>query len=253
LAEHQWTDAQLQELAVRFQSYNFVADLKLPLDAERAAGIAIIDWIRNGGKLSDFLGIVNNPQLDNPQARLTDLIVKIAPTGWYDQEQLNYCRLFGLELAGTYDGASKQVYPSRVQSDAHQLDQAFAGRNPFDTIFVHHRLMSTILLPASGKIPLKGAIAQTVSDQAALACALERYRLANGRFPDTLDALVPQFISQLPHDVISGNSYKYHLTKDGQFVLYSVGWNEKDDGGLPGKTLFDDKEGDWVWQYPPQQ
>ena len=33
---------------------------------------------------------------------------------------------------------------------------------------------------------------------------------------------------------------------DGQFILYSVGWNEKDDGGVPGKTLFDEKEGDWV-------
>jgi hypothetical protein len=28
------------------------------------------------------------------------------------------------------------------------------------------------------------------------------------------------------------------------FVLYSVGWNEKDDGGKPGKRWL---EGDWVW------
>jgi hypothetical protein len=86
-----------------------------------------------------------------------------------------------------------------------------------------------------------------VSDQAALACALERYRLANRQFPDTLDALVPRFISQLPHDVINGEPYKYRRTDDGQFILYSIGWNEKDDGGVPGKTLFDEKEGDWVW------
>ena len=25
---------------------------------------------------------------------------------------------------------------------------------------------------------------------------------------------------------------------------HSVGWNEKDDGGVPGKTVT---EGDWVW------
>jgi hypothetical protein len=27
---------------------------------------------------------------------------------------------------------------------------------------------------------------------------------------------------------------------------------KKDDGGVPSKTLFDEKEGDWVWQYPVQ-
>jgi hypothetical protein len=60
--------------------------------------------------------------------------------------------------------------------------------------------------------------------------------------------------------VISGEPYKYHRTADpssqssaatsGQFVLYSVGWNETDDGGMPGQNMFDDKQGDWVWQYP---
>jgi hypothetical protein len=43
---------------------------------------------------------------------------------------------------------------------------------------------------------------------------------------------------------------KYRRTDNGSFVLWSVGWNEKDDGGVPGKTLFDEKQGDWVWTYP---
>ena len=68
-----------------------------------------------------------------------------------------------------------------------------------------------------------------------------------------LEALVPQFISQLPNDVLTGEPYKYRLTGGGQFVLYSVGWNEKDDGGMPGKSIFDDKQGDWVWLYPAEK
>jgi hypothetical protein len=79
---------------------------------------------------------------------------------------------------------------------------------------------------------------------------LERYRLANGQFPETLEALAPRFISRAPNDVITGQPYKYRRTDDGQFILYSVGWNEKDDGGVPGKTLFDLTQGDWVWSYP---
>jgi hypothetical protein len=64
------------------------------------------------------------------------------------------------------------------------------------------------------------------------ACALERYRLAHGKYPQTLDSLAPQFIAKLPHDPIGGQPLHYRTTDDGQFILYSVGWNEKDDGGI---------------------
>jgi hypothetical protein len=92
---------------------------------------------------------------------------------------------------------------------------------------------------------------QTAANQAAIACALERYRLANGQYPETLQALRPQFMDRLSNDVITGQPYKYRRTDDSQFILYSVGWNEKDDGGVPSQHgLFDDQEGDWVWAYP---
>ncbi len=70
-------------------------------------------------------------------------------------------------------------------------------------------------------------------------------------------------MERIPPDVISGQPLKYRRTDDGRFVLYSVGWNQTDDGGKPG---WPDKEaapggfwrefalktadGDWVWQYP---
>jgi hypothetical protein len=85
---------------------------------------------------------------------------------------------------------------------------------------------------------------QTLANEAFIACGLERCRLARGQYPETLDALVPQFAEKVPHDVIGGQPLKYHRTADGQFVLYSIGWNGKDDGGVPGKTMA---EGDWVW------
>ncbi len=249
LAEQAWSDTQLQELQARLQSYNFVADLKFPLDAERAMGTTIIEFVKRRG-IGTLITLVGPGQPTPSDKEVADFFGRIVPSGWFDQEQVNYCRLSVLQMAGAFDGTNKRVYPKRIESDAQAFDRALAGRYPFDTIFVHHRLMSTILLPALPKIPIKAAVAQTTSDQALLACALERYRLANGQFPDTLDALVPQFISSLPHDVITGEPYRYRRTADGQFVLYSVGWNEKDDGGIPGKQLFDENEGDWVWQYP---
>ena len=119
----------------------------------------------------------------------------------------------------------------------------------------HHRLFSALLLPALSAIAQKSAFAQTTADEAVLACALERYRLAKGEFPETLAALNPQFIQSMPHDIITGEPLKYRRKENGQFILYSVGWNETDDSG---KVIMNDKEkaiditqGDWVWpEYP---
>jgi hypothetical protein len=89
-----------------------------------------------------------------------------------------------------------------------------------------------------------------------VACALERFRLAHGNYPETLDSLTLQFIAQLPHDLINGQPLKYRRTDDGRFVLYSVGWNETDDGGkveLTKSGNADINKGDWVWRYPAEQ
>ena len=82
---------------------------------------------------------------------------------------------------------------------------------------------------------------------------MERYRLAHGEYPASLEVLTPQFISKLPHDVIGGQPLKYRRTEDGQFVLYSVGWNAKDDGGEVAfykSGNLDITKRDWVWRYP---
>src|SRR5207248_4735859 len=131
-------------------------------------------------------------------------------------------------------------FPGQIRTRAHEFEREIAGGRLGKTLntVVHHQLVAAMLLPALSNLPLKAATAQTITDQAALACALDRFRLANGQFPETLGALVPRFISQSPNDVITGESLKYRRTDDGQFILYSVGWNEKDDGGTPGKTWF---------------
>ena len=65
--------------------------------------------------------------------------------------------------------------------------------------------------------------------------------------------LAPQFIKQLPPDIINGQPLHYRRLPDGKFLLYSAGWNEKDDGGIPVKNksgYSDYRQGDLVWRYP---
>jgi hypothetical protein len=228
LAEQRWTDAQLQELQARFLSYDFLAELQQPLKAERACGILAVDLVKKEG------------------------IGRFIPSGWLCQEKLNYDTLLDVEMEGVMDLGAKTISPSKVAANAKEVTRQLSGgrEGPSLKAILHHRWMAAMLLPALTNVSVKIAMAQTATEQAALACALERYRLAHGQFPDQLEALTPPYMTRLPNDVITGQPYKYRRTDDGQFILYSVGWNEKDDGGVPGKTLFDPTQGDWVWTYP---
>ena len=249
LAEHRWSDGQLQDLERRLQQYHFLADLKPPLAAERATGILTADLLY-GQKYR--LSTLDGGDDAGSRLTLSDWMGRIAPHGWYYQEQLNYCRLYQNQLGGTFDPAQKRVFPNQIEDHAHQLEKEIAGGRLGKTLsaIIHHRVLGSLLLPSLGKLPLRAATAQTAADQAALACALERCRLANGQFPEKLEELAPRFILQLPNDVLTGEPYKYRRNQAGGFVLYSIGWDGKDDGGVPGRVLFDEEQGDWVWQYP---
>ena len=181
---------------------------------------------------------------------MADVIVRLAPRGWWYQEQVTYTKFYTAQFTGTFDATKRKVFPAELAARDKALQRECARRwfGPLSSI-VQHNLLATLVLPSLTRIPVRPAKAQTAVDHALLACALERYRLANGRFPDKLDALTPQFLSQAPADPLGDESYKYRRTDDGQFIVYSVGWNQTDDGGVPGKGLYDEKEGDWVWQY----
>ena len=250
LAEHHWSDAQLQELQNRLQKYNLIADVERPLHGERNAGILTVDLLyRQKYQLTDLW---DSLELPRDTFKFLNVLGRMAPHGWYYQEQRNYCRIFDLEFAGTLAPSKKRVFPTQVRTNSDEFQRLLASGRAGRTLnaFVHHQVTVGVLLPSLEGIPWKAAFAQATLEQAMLACSLERFRLAHGKFPEELAALVPGFISPLPNDVVTGERYRYSRENDGQFVLYSVGWNLKDDGGMPGATLNDNRHGDWVWQYP---
>jgi hypothetical protein len=100
-------------------------------------------------------------------------------------------------------------------------------------------------------------VTQTHFSMVPIVCSLERYRLTNQQYPETLQELEPTYIETLPKDPILGGDFKYHLTDDGDFRLYSIGWNAKDDGGIPYQTMTENRitryqydHNDWVWPWP---
>jgi len=69
-----------------------------------------------------------------------------------------------------------------------------------------------------------------------IALAMEHAKLVRGEYPANLDALVPTYFLMQPLDPFTGRmTFVYKLTPDGKhpFVLYSLGPDGIDDGGVP--------------------
>jgi hypothetical protein len=101
--------------------------------------------------------------------------------------------------------------------------------------FVRYSL-SDMLAPAMERASAKAARLEVQREMTVAAIALKRYSLRHGRLAPTLAALVPEFLPQTPKDLIDGQSLRYRLQTDGNFVLYSVNEDGKDDGGDPRPT-----------------
>lgn len=243
LAQRSWTDGQLQDFQARLQSIALIQELGKGMAAERAAGNTTFDMLRKNPGYLDSL-------FDKSYA---SVLFRIFPVGWLYREQLSYNRLFDERILAGIDWEAGKIEPKTIESNADILNNL--GTNEM-TLIRQHVLFSRLLLPAIGRISAKFAFGQTLLDEADVACALERYRLAKGQFPETLDALTPQFIPKIPHGVIDGEPLKYRRTDEGQFILYTAGWNEGDnwqnnDEGLNGRFMGAtiSPHGNWTW--PP--
>jgi hypothetical protein len=251
LAEHQWSDEQLVVLDSELAKLDFLADYKLTMHGGMGFQLGIVLFLQKHPEqfpnlLSD---VSSNDHKSKAESIVTAAMVfHLVPSGWFYQNQLHCVRAMEEFYLPIADVHQQTVTPALVRRADEAVEKERKNPSPFN-------ILESLALPALGNAVKKFAYAQSSTDLARVAIALERYRLAHGEFPESLDALAPQFMEKIPHDIIGGQPLHYRRTDDGQFVLYSVGWNETDDGGVvvlsKGETPSVDRdEGDWVWRYP---
>lgn len=108
--------------------------------------------------------------------------------------------------------------------------------------------LTRLLLPAANRI-LTAAARADATDQlvhAAKACVAYQEN-AKGKYPERLEDLVPKYLEKLPLDPFDGKPLRMKKGDKG-LILYSVGPNLKDDGGIRAKGNI--MEGDLVFQLP---
>ena len=219
LARHGWSDAQLAELERQIAAEDFLAGYQKAMRGERAFAITAFENMRSGG-------------------------LRLMPSAFLYQNELALAKLEEQYFLPLADLNRRILSPAALRKVGSLVDSERGHFRPYT-------MMAWEMTPSISSAVKKFAQGQSAADLALVACALERYRLAHGEFPENLGGLEPQYIEVLPHDVINGEPLHYRRTEGDNYILYSVGWNEKDDGGQIVLTKdhrqVDRKQGDWVW------
>ena len=106
------------------------------------------------------------------------------------------------------------------------------------------------LLPGVHSAIMKEATfeAKMLATRAGLACKIHKSR--TGQYPGNLEVLVPDILPEVPIDPFTGNPLVYKI-ENGELLIYSLGSNEKDDGGrgtYQFTKLVMEKDDDWTWR-----
>jgi hypothetical protein len=245
LTKHTWNDSQLAAIQDEFKRTDCLALYQFDMRAEPAANsLPMYEWLKHSqSSMALIMGMASGSGA--PSSGLGPKLLSLLwANGWWDMNAAQTADLM-LNNAQCVDLKARGVDAKRCLALETGVEKTKEHPAPWN-----------ILYAVSGG-PLtngleKFAQGQVQLDEDRIVCGLERFRIAHGAYPARLTDLVPACLDDLPHDIMNGEPYHYRLNPDGTFLLYSVGWNQVDEGGavatLPySPKIIDYKQGDWVW------
>ena len=236
LERHAWTDAQLADLSSELSRIDLLARLSEGLRGERAS------FLQFDVSRTDLLTLQGLP--DTRTLRLQNAALRAAwaiwPAGWVNEDKAAY-----IGTIQRYIDAVKQ--PRELPSTLAEIEAARAGSSVWNKI---RNPLSYQTIPAIMSAAKRIAATQTILRSLATACAVERYRMARGRLPATLEDLVPVFLPSIPTDPLTGKPLCYKPSENSSYLIYGTGWDQTDNSGssvtaitgLSSKTM---DQADW--------
>ncbi len=207
----EFSEDDLTMLRQDVQEIDFRRGLERALMGERVTGITTF---RNPGQVSDMGEVPFQFRANNEDLALY------------------------LRTLAKWIEASRQPFPEALDaSAAAQLEiqelSRGSGINKMRYVF------TSMLLPAIDAALQAVGRGIGTNASADTALAIEQFRRANGKLPESLDELVPEFLAAIPMDPMDGEPLRYVVNDDGD-LLYSVGRNRVDDGGVVGDEQLDE-------------
>jgi hypothetical protein len=233
---HAWTEPQLIEFQKRFEGLKQRDALAIGFRGERLLGAATMEFLLHDRLQFDRL-LRNTSEPESVYAMFI-------PKAWVRQNQALHS--LKLDQATAAVQAADETRCVSSQSAAGIINNALLRENRG---FRPYRVLFDLMDPSLTKISRRSDRLLTATRLAAAVCALERFRIATGSYPKTLTELTPRFAATTPSDPMDGQPLRYRVNTDGSFTLYSIGVNQKDDGGVSEYRMGEQELLDWVW--PP--
>jgi hypothetical protein len=209
---------------------------------ERSGVLQLIGDLSSGGKAAE-------KDVGEPIARF----MRVAPRGWAQLNAAFYARAVQEQIE-LLDGKI-WLDPERTQRMNEEMINRLEQRaTPTRTI----ARMAVVNISKASQTAVKN---QIFLDQLMIAAALELHRAERGEYPKTLADLSPKHLEQIPRDVILGKPLRYEKRRNGEYALYSIGWNAVDDIApllaypeTPMLEIFESKlaQEDWIWTGVPE-
>ncbi|HTL18025.1 MAG TPA: hypothetical protein VL793_12370 [Patescibacteria group bacterium] len=225
LAEHLWQPAQLVQIQEQAQGFDFISDYSRGMRGGEMANVLQLLETGSRAKLLNVLGVSKGWD-----KRRDTLFYRLAPRGWLDQNMARYALLI-CDAMQCIDVGSGRVYPAKCS--------AIESRMYREVTRAPYHYVQACVVPNLVRALQKVAERQAEAALTSIVCAVERFKAAEGAYPADLAALVPKYISKLPPDPVTGESFKYRKNEQGHCIVYSVGWDLVDAGG---------GNGDWAWE-----
>lgn len=248
ITAHAWTDDQLRTLQRRFETMDVVGIVPFALEGERSLAIQMMNQLVAYG--------IRGPSVLQPTRAPGGLMDRISGFMGQGIIRANQAAIVQMETDAIRNGRGLITNRAQVnwRGEAARFEEATTAglRKPYSP----REMMARMLMPAFAKFLARCVRGQTLQTSAAIACAVERYYLKRGSYPDTLDALVPEFLKEIPTDPMDLKPMRYRRTDTGSFIVWSVGENGIDDGGVSrrkkggssGKKAATEIP-DWVWPF----
>ena len=252
LSKHVWNDQQLASLDADLGKIDYLTESQFCIRGDTAVfSVPNTEYLKEHRlDIRDAMfGPMTSPSPTiDMQYFLFSTLVLLIPDGWFDDFKADEARFNLLGTVTMVNPALRRVYPENEKRAMRLIEDARETAYWRDYM---SRMFESTLQSAN-----RFAFAQVQVDEARIACRLERYRLAQGKYPQALGDLMPAYGPDLPRDVMNGQSYHYKLLGDGTYLLYSVGWDQVDDGGKMNISStgyhYYRNDPDWVWSNHPE-
>jgi hypothetical protein len=248
LHRHAASPAQLARVQADLERLDFRRFLFQTTRGEMVWQMESIEWYK--GHRDDLRNAYSQLQMLNVQtepAWLASAAVYMLPTGWFDHNEAN-----ALRLGSTYLLEPVMNHDGREMIRGFERMENLVARHR-ETASPHHR-WSVLGFPSYPLIIRPTIYCEALRRQCLAAIAIERYRLTHAKLPLALRDLMPEFLSAVAQDIMDSVPIRYRVEGEGTFVLWSIGWDGKDDGGKrpngkEAKRAFEPNYvGDWVWK-----